>query len=250
MWSSPPGYTTWSSWFPQWSSSCSPCWSSASSTCSLACGCTGRGWWPKWTPGVALERKASPGPTSRSWANATCKSPKCCVGQVFKLRRSWKLHVTVCVCVNEYLDPLFPCAVVMSVCRRWWLESSLESQHRRLMSVFPLPDLNLSCPSGLSRRAGGCVWPLLGSFPRGALDVELHRPLVRAAPQGLRARPHLLRSLLLPELCRQPHPLQPHVHQVQRNVQSHDLFFQQLAATLQPPDDPAQHFERENGQQY
>ncbi|KAM8727756.1 neuromedin-U receptor 1-like isoform 2-T2 [Acanthopagrus schlegelii] len=46
--------------------------------------------------------------------------------------------------------------------------------------------------------AGGCVRPLLGSFPRGALDVELHRHLVQAAPQGLRARPHLLRSLLLP----------------------------------------------------
>jgi len=140
--------------------------------------------------------------------------------------------VSVCVCVCVWGGAERVCVSVLLLAGR--------------PAICPV-DFHLNCPSGLSRCAGGCVRPLLGSLPCGPLNVELHRPLVRAAPPGLRARPHRLRSLLLPERRHKPHPLQPHVHKVQRDVQSRYLFFW-LAGALQLTDDPTQHHERENTQ--
>lgn len=101
-----------------------------------------------------------------------------------------------------------------------------------MSDVFTL----LTCPSCPSRCAGGRVRPLLGSLSRGPHVVAVHGPLL------LRARPHHLWGVLLPELRHQPHPLQPHVHQVQGNVQPHHLLLQEGVDALQPQDDTTQHF--------
>lgn len=81
--------------------------------------------------------------------------------------------------------------------------------------------LSLSLPP--SSCSGGGFWNLLGSIPHRQTHVELHRRVDQHPAGGVQVRPHRLWRLLLPQLGRQPDPLQPHVHPLPRDVQGSDV---------------------------
>lgn len=62
-----------------------------------------------------------------------------------------------------------------------------------------------------SDRSGG-VWTLLGAVPHRAGPVELSQSVDRLDAQRLPVCPHPVGDPLLPQLCSQPHHLQPFVH--------------------------------------
>ncbi|XP_061493531.1 neuromedin-U receptor 1 isoform X2 [Rhineura floridana] len=102
-------------------------------------------------------------------------------------------------------------------------EKMLDALEAKSGSICDYHNIRLQQKKARRSCAGGCLWDLLGSFPHRPVGLELHHPMDGPHAAHVPVCPCHLRRLLLPELCRQPHPLQPDVHALPRDVQRCDV---------------------------